>query len=229
LLLQSPVWSHVVWAGISIIVWETFIEGLGKGFSTVVWVSGWSSSSLWWDSLDHHGDSDVVVIGNILLLVSVSLQDGVEGVVTNNLSETLKSDGFNGIEVVGWGNLEGDSFNLINWDINVLGLLIELILGSSLGVEESSSSWCWFLGCWLFGCWLGSVSSGWFLGSWLVILHFHGLNKRVHVLLVMLLVMFSAFLVMLVFKVSFLSHLLGGDRIGKCGQFSINGGLGTFS
>ena len=68
------------------------------------------------------------MIGNILLLVSVTLQDGVESVVTNNLSETLKSDGFDGIEVIGWGNLKGDGLNLINWDIDILGLLIELIL-----------------------------------------------------------------------------------------------------
>jgi len=52
----------------------------------------WWGRLLLWDSLDHHADSNVVVVRRVLLLISILLQDGVEGIVTNNLSETLEGD-----------------------------------------------------------------------------------------------------------------------------------------
>ena len=75
----------------------------------------------------------------ILLLISILLQDGVEGVITDNLSETLESNRFNSIEMVGWGNLKGDGLNLIDWNVNWLGVLLEVIL--SLGLNEAAGSW----------------------------------------------------------------------------------------
>jgi hypothetical protein len=57
----------------------------------------------------------------IFLLISILLEYGVEGVVSDDLSETFEGDRFDVVEVVGWGDVEGDSFNLINWNIEVLG------------------------------------------------------------------------------------------------------------
>lgn len=142
----------------SIVVWETFVEGGGKGWSTIwgVWVSGWSSGGLNWLSSDHHGDGNVVVVGGVLGLVSVLLSDGLEGVVTNDLSEGLEGDGVDLIKSVGWGDLEGKSSLLIDWDGDGLGVGVEdlgvrlgghggkgvlevnLSLGSSLDLGESS-------------------------------------------------------------------------------------------
>ena len=97
-----------------------------------VWVGGWGSSGLDWLSLDHHGDGNVVVVGGVLGLVSVLLSDGLEGIVTNDLSEGLESDGVDLIEGIGWGDLEGKSSLLIDWDGDGLGVGIEN-LGIRLG------------------------------------------------------------------------------------------------
>ena len=104
-----------------------------------VWVGGWGSSGLDWLSLDHHGDGNVVVVGGVLGLGSVLLSDGLEGIVTNDLSEGLEGDGVDFIESIGWGDLEGKSSLLINWDGNELGVGSEDFgigeLGSSKGLH----------------------------------------------------------------------------------------------
>jgi len=74
-----------------------------------------------WDSSDHHADGNIVVVRLIFLLISILLEDGVEGVVSDDLSETFEGNRFDVVEVVGWGDMEGNSFNLIDWDIEVLG------------------------------------------------------------------------------------------------------------
>ena len=79
--------------------------------------------------MDHHGDGNVVVVAGVLGLSSGLLSDGLEGVVTNNLSERLEGDGVNGIEGIGWGDLKGEGSLLINWDIDVLG-----VSGEDLGI-----------------------------------------------------------------------------------------------
>lgn len=56
-------------------------------------------SSLW-VSLNHDGHGDVVVIGHIFSLISGTVKDGVEGIITNNLSEALKGNRFDGIKSV---------------------------------------------------------------------------------------------------------------------------------
>ena len=91
----------------SVIIWESLVEGAGKSLGTVwsIWVGSWSGSSLDWLSLDHHGDGDVIVVGGVLGLGSVLLSDGLEGIVTNNLSERLEGNGVNAIKGVGWGTL----------------------------------------------------------------------------------------------------------------------------
>jgi len=58
------------------------------------------------------------MISHIFGLISVSLKDGVEGIITNNLSEALKSNGLDGIEVIKSSNGEVNGLYLINWDIN---------------------------------------------------------------------------------------------------------------
>ena len=157
--LTLPVWSHIIDGVVAIVVWESLIERLSESLSSIIWVVKWWSSGGLWDSLDHHGDGDVVVVREILSLVSVLLEDGVEGVVTNNLSERFKSDGFNVIKSVGWGNVESNCFNFIDWDGHILGELVEILLSLSFGVNESSGFRSWMGGL---GSWLGGivVSSG---------------------------------------------------------------------
>ena len=118
----------------SVIIWESFIEGGSKSSGTVwsVWVGSWGSGGLNWLSLDHHGDGNVVVIAGVLGLSSGLLSDGLEGVVTNNLSERLEGNGVDGIEGIGWGDLKGEGSLLIDWHVNVLG-----ISGEDLSIGET--------------------------------------------------------------------------------------------
>jgi len=78
-------------------------------------------SDVLWDSSDHHADGNVVVVRLIFFLISVLLEDGVEGVVSDDLSETFEGNRLNVVEVVGWGDIESDGFDLIDWNIDILG------------------------------------------------------------------------------------------------------------
>ena len=69
-------------------------------------------------------------------LISVFLQDGVEGVISYDLSETFEGNRFDVVEIVSWRNLKGNSFNLINWDIEVLGPFLPFGSIGGFGVEE---------------------------------------------------------------------------------------------
>ena len=131
--LVLPVGNLVIWAVVIVIIRESLIKSLGQGLLSVVWISERNWRSVLWDSLDHHGDGDVVVIRWILLLISVLLEDGVEGIVSDDLSETLESNRLNSVKVVGWGNLEGDGLDLIDWDIDWHGVLVEVL---SLGLDK---------------------------------------------------------------------------------------------
>jgi len=140
---SSEGWSSLTEINIAIIIRESLVQGLGETFGTIwgVWVSCWSRGLILWLSLDHHADGNVVVVCDVFLLVSIGLEDRVEGVVSNNLSETLESNRFDAIEFPGWGNLEGDSSGLIDGNINGLGHLVEVALLNSLGAEETLGSW----------------------------------------------------------------------------------------
>jgi hypothetical protein len=81
------------------------------------------------------------VIRNVLLLISITLEDRVEGIITNNLSETLESDRLNNIVNVCWGNLEGNGSNLIDWNIDVLRVLLEGSIVGTLGGDKAVRSW----------------------------------------------------------------------------------------
>jgi len=122
---------------VSIIIWETLVEDILEGLATSEGISNMGSGSLW-DSLDHDGKGHVVVVGDVLLLISGSLKDRVEGVISNNLSERLEGDGLNNILGVGWVNLEGDGLDFINWDIGSLSEGIEWI---SLGSNKVGLGW----------------------------------------------------------------------------------------
>jgi len=50
------------------------------------------------------------------------------------------------IEIVGWANVKGDSFDLIDWDINVLRPFFPLSGILSSGVKEGFGGWSVFLG-----------------------------------------------------------------------------------
>ena len=160
MVLLGPVGGLVINGVVSIIIWEALVEDILEGFATSEGIVDVSGSGLW-DSLNHDGKGDVVVVGDILLLISGSLKDGVEGVVANNLSEGLEGNGLNDILRVGWVNLEGDGLNLIDWDIGGLSEGIEWI---GLGGNEVSVSW-----------------SSWLSG--------HNWGSGLHVLLVVVLVM----------------------------------------
>ena len=136
-VLLGPVGSLIIDGVVSIVIWEALIEDILEGLATSEGISNMSGSTLC-DSLDHHGKGDVGVIGDVLLLISSSLEDGVEGVISNNLSEGLESHGLNNILRVGWVDLEGDGLNLVDWDISGLSESIEWV---RLGSNEVSLSW----------------------------------------------------------------------------------------
>jgi len=159
-----------------------------------------------WVSLNHNSHGDVVVIRHILGLISVSLEDGVEGIVTNNLSEALKGNGLDGVEVVKSVNLEVNGLDLINWDINeswVGGL------NSGVNLNEVGGSW----GVWSnLGdeFWGGDLNGGIFVMVLVLV-----------VLLVMALVAFFTSSSAALFKVSFLSLV---DHLGFANK-GLNGGV----
>ena len=86
---------------------------------------GWGSGGLNWLSLDHHGDGNVVVVRGVLGLVSLLSSDGLESVVSDNLSEGLEGHTLDLIQAIGWGNLNGHGELLINWDGNQLGVSLK--------------------------------------------------------------------------------------------------------
>jgi len=186
-LLLSPLWSLILNGIISIIIRETLIDNLRESFTSIEDISSWWNVGLFRISLDHNGHGDVVVIGHIFGLLSSSIEDRVEGVVTNNLSEALKSNRLDGIKVVQSVNLEFNGLNFINWDINKSWMGGG---GSVINLNEVSSSWgFWNLRDELWGSGMGLNSSIFVMVLVLV------------VLLVMALMLGSAAL----FKVSFLS------------------------
>jgi hypothetical protein len=142
-VLLGPVGGLVINGVVSIIIWEALIDDVLEGLATGEGVGdvGSSESGLW-VSLNHDGKGHVVVVGDVLLLISSSLKDGVEGVVSDDLSEGLEGHGLNGILGIVWVNLEGDGSNLIDWDIGGCSLGIEWI---GLGGNEVSVGW----GSWL--------------------------------------------------------------------------------
>ena len=140
-LLLGPLWSLVLDGVVSIIIREALIDDLGKGLASIEGLGWWWGVSGLWVSLDHHGHGDVVVVGHVLGLLSGSVKDGVEGVVTNNLSEALEGNGLDGVKTVEGVNGEVNGLDLINWDVNE---------GSVTGVSGGVN--------------LGEVGSGW--GSW---------------------------------------------------------------
>jgi len=138
MVLLGPVGGLVINGVVSIIIWETFIHDFGEGFTSSENVVGGGGSGGLWNSLDHNGKSNVVVVGDILLLISGSVKDGVESVITNNLSERLEGNGLNNVLRVGWVHLEGDGLNLIDWDIGGLSESIEWI---RLDLNEVGLGW----------------------------------------------------------------------------------------
>ena len=125
---------------VSVIIWESLVERGGKRRSAIrsVWVSNRCWSKFEWFSLNHHGNCDIVVIRWVLDFVSILLSNGLEGIITNNLSERFKGDGVDFIKGVGWGNLEGKSSLLIDWNRNELGVTI-INLSISLAGKRSCS------------------------------------------------------------------------------------------
>ena len=122
----------------SVIVLESLVKSGGERRSTVwvVWVSCWSWGEFEWLSLNHHGDGNVVVVGWILNFSSISFSNGLKGVVSNDLSEGLEGNAVNNIERIGWGNLQGKSSLLIDWNRNELRVCLEgsgIIFGKSGG------------------------------------------------------------------------------------------------
>ena len=84
------------------------------------------------------------MVGNVFLLISVALQDRVESIITNDLSETFKSNRFYLIEFVGWCYFEGNSFKFINWNINILRILLIMSFIFSSSGEKRFGLWCGF-------------------------------------------------------------------------------------
>jgi len=100
---------------VSIIIRETLIELGGKELTTVPLVEDLSTSGRR-NSSDHHGDGDVVMVIGILNLISILAEDGSKSIVTNNFSESLKSNAINDVSVEFGVAIDVDSVNLINGD-----------------------------------------------------------------------------------------------------------------
>ena len=88
----------------SIVIWETLVKSGGEAWRAfrVVRVSGWSWGKFEWLSLHHHGNCDVVVVRWVLNFSSVLLSDGLEGVISYDLSECLEGNAVNNIKGIGW-------------------------------------------------------------------------------------------------------------------------------
>jgi len=126
---------------IVIVVREALIEHIAEGLLAVLAeLVEVVDLDLLGSSLDHHGDGDVVVLGRVLLLISVLLEDGVEGVVADHLSEGLEGHRLDIIESVGGRHLDSDGLNLINGHLSDLGSSIEVVSSSGLGVGEVAGS-----------------------------------------------------------------------------------------
>lgn len=127
------------------------------------------------------------------------------------------------IEIVGWGDIKGNGFDLIDWDIELLGPFSPLSGIGGFGSEHSGGSWSRF-GSWLSGNnWsdngLSNLNSNVLFLSWLFV-----------VVLVVLLVMVLFVSVSGFVKGSF---LLVFDHVGNMGfdhsfKFTISESLGTF-
>ena len=125
----------------SVIVWEALIEGGGESWCPGwgVWIHlHWPGGELEWLSLHHHGDGDIVVVGDVLGLVSLLSPDGVEGIVADDLSEGLEGNAIDSIQVVSRGNLEGESSLLVDWNGNELRASIICTLWLSESLEGAA-------------------------------------------------------------------------------------------
>ena len=131
--------TTIVWSLCSIIIWETFIEGGCKAWCTIwsVWVSSWSSGGFGGSSSDHHWDGNVIVVTSVFGFVSILSSDGVEGIISDNLSEWFKSNWVNFIKSIGWWNLKSKCSLLINWNVNDLGVGLK-----DFGIGLSANSDC---------------------------------------------------------------------------------------
>ena len=117
------------------------------------------------------------MVRNVLLLISITLENGVEGVITNDLSETFESNRFDNIVNICWRNLKSNSSDLIDWNIDVLRVLLEGSIIWSLGGNEAVGSWSilWLLSESCGGLWsfdfldLNSSLVLWLLGVMLVV------------------------------------------------------------
>jgi len=138
MVLLGPVGGLVINGVVSIIIRETLVHDLGEGLASGEDVVGSGGSGGLWDSLDHDGKGHVVVIGDILLLISGLVKDGVEGVVADDLSEGLEGNGLNDILGVCWVNLKGDGLDFIDWDISGLTEGIEWV---GLGGNKVGLGW----------------------------------------------------------------------------------------
>ena len=145
-VLLGPIGGLIIDGVVSVIVWETLVEDVLEGLASGELVVGEGGHGLW-GSLDHDGEGHVVVVRDILVLISGALEDGVEGVVANNLSEGLEGNRLKNILAVSWGNSEVDGLGLIDWNINGLGVLSENVDDGGWVLDEGGLSW----GSWLLG------------------------------------------------------------------------------
>jgi len=107
---------------VSIIIRETLIELGGNELTTVPLVEDLSTSGRR-DSSYHHRDGNVIMVIRVLNFISIFSEDGGKGIITNNFSESLKSDAINDISVEMRVASNVDGVNLINRDHEGLRVL----------------------------------------------------------------------------------------------------------
>ena len=75
-----------------------------------------------WLSSDQCAQSDIVIVSGVLSLISILLSDRLKSIITNNLSESLESDGVYFIHTVSWRNLKSQGSLFVDWNLDGLGV-----------------------------------------------------------------------------------------------------------
>ena len=75
-----------------------------------------------WLSSDQCAQSDIVIVRGVLSLGSILLSDGLKGIIANDLSESLESNGVYLINSVSWRNLKSQGSLFVDWNLDRLGM-----------------------------------------------------------------------------------------------------------
>jgi len=112
-----------------------------------LWLVFWDRSF----SCDHQWNSNIVVVIWIFCFISITFQNWIESVITNNLSEGFKSDRINLVTWYCWSYGKSKSLWVLNWNWNkLLASSIYFIFNQSLLFWNFSTGfWCGLNDFWI--------------------------------------------------------------------------------